>query len=125
MLSRQVHQPLGRFSQDIPEQTTPLVIEYHSDTRLTYNILCILTLIVADILLGIGVQNPALASQKIYYLWILRFGAVTPESLVAWNERGSGGLLLTVLVANSPQTLLSFLFLTYNGLYTCMLTASE
>ena len=33
--------------------------------------------------------------------------------------------MLTILVANSPQVLLSFLFLTYNGLFTCMLEAEE
>ena len=59
------------------------------------------------------------------HLWGLGFGAVTGELLVSWNKTSSGGLLLTVLVANSPQALLSFLFLTYNGLYTCMLMANE
>lgn len=92
---------------------------------LTCNILCISTLIVAGILLGIGLQNTSLQSRNISHLWSLGFGAVTSESLVAWDEPGSGGLLLTVLVANSPQALLSFLFLTYNGLYTCMLMAND
>lgn len=32
---------------------------------------------------------------------------------------------MAVLVANSPQVLLSFLYLTYNGLFTCMLLANE
>lgn len=89
-----------------------MVFQCPLETRLTCNILCILTLIAAGILPGIGVRNPELASQNISHLWILRFGAGAPESLVAWNERGSGGLLLIVLVANSPQALLSFLFLT-------------
>lgn len=92
---------------------------------LTCNILCISTLIVAGVLLGIGLRNPSLQSRSISHLWSLGFGAVTPESLVNWNEPGSGGLLLTVLVADSPQALLSFLFLDYNDLYTCMLMANE
>lgn len=92
---------------------------------LTCNILCMSTLIVAGALLGIGLQNNSLESRNISHLWNLGFGAVTSESMVSWNEPGSGGLLLTVLVANSPQVLLSFLFLTYNGLYTCMLMAKE
>ena len=92
---------------------------------LTCNILCISTLIVAGALLGIGLQNTQLRSRNISYLWGLGFGNVTSESLVGWNIPGSGGLLLNVLVANSPQALLSFLFLTYNGLYTCMLMAKE
>lgn len=42
-----------------------------------------------------------------------------------WNPAGSSGLLLTVLLANSPQVLLSCLFLAYNSLFTCMLLADE
>jgi len=46
--------------------------------------------------------------------------------MVNWrNMTGSSGLMLTILIANSPQALLSFLFLTYNGLYTCMLLGDE
>lgn len=92
---------------------------------LTCNILCISTIVVAGILLIIGLQNVSLMSISVDHLLSLGFGAVTSESLVNWNLSGSGGLVLTVLVANLPQALLSFLFLTYNGLYTCMLMASE
>lgn len=90
---------------------------------LTCNILCISTLLAAGILLRIGTES--LSSTSISHLWSLGFGAVTLETLVNWNKSGSSGLLLNVLVANSPQALLSFLFLTYNGLYTCMLMANE
>ena len=50
---------------------------------LTCNILCLLILLVAGILLGIGLQNTMLASTNISYLWHLGFGAVTSESMVA------------------------------------------
>lgn len=33
--------------------------------------------------------------------------------------------MLTVVIANSPQLVLSFLYLLYNGLFTCMLLADE
>ena len=51
---------------------------------------------------------------------------MTSESLVAFSL-GSGitGIHLSILIANSPQVLLSFLFLTYNGLFTCMLLGQE
>ena len=59
-------------------------------------------------------------------LWQMGYGAVTSQSMIAWGfSKGSGGLLLIVLLANAPQVLLSFLFLTYNGLYTCMLLTDE
>lgn len=89
------------------------------------NMMCITTLLVAGTLLRIGLQNSRLTSRDISHLWSLGFGTVTSESLVAWNKPGNAGLLLNVLVANSPQALLSFLFLTYNGLFTCMLMANE
>ena len=54
------------------------------------------------------------------------YGAVTSESMITWGGfKGSSGLVFIVLVANAPQVILSFLFLTYNGLYTCMLLADE
>ena len=59
-------------------------------------------------------------------MWSLGFGAVNADSLVdlslGW---GITGLHLSILIANSPQVLLSFLFLTYNGLFTCMLLGHE
>ena len=88
------------------------------------NTLCILTLLVAGIFLRVGLSNDQLLSKSMSHLWSLGFGAITFESLVNGGPFGDG-LLLNVLVANSPQALLSFLFLTYNGLYTCMLMASE
>jgi hypothetical protein len=35
------------------------------------------------------------------------------------------GLIATTLLANLPQGILSFLYLTYNGLFTCMLGSYE
>lgn len=58
------------------------------------------------------------------------FGTVTAESIIqfgGWadNEAAPGALLLIVLISNSPQLILSFLYLTYNGLFTSMLLAKE
>ena len=38
---------------------------------------------------------------------------------------GLTGLHFSILISNSPQVLLSFLYLTYNGLFTCMLMGHE
>lgn len=54
------------------------------------------------------------------------FGAVNANSLVATNNaQGNGGLFLIILLSNVPQAILSFLYLMYNGLFTCMLQANE
>lgn len=53
------------------------------------------------------------------------FGAVTSESLIGWPWPGMLGLHLTLLIVNLPQGVLSFLFLAYNSLFTCMLLGEE
>ena len=58
-------------------------------------------------------------------MWQVGYGAINPAAVIPWNVSGTGGILLTVLVANSPQAVLSFLSLNYNGMITCMLMAKE
>ena len=90
------------------------------------NVLCLATLILASIFLRIGLNQVSLRSRSFSHLQKLGFGALTSESLISiLNCPGPGGLLATVLIANSPQLILSFLYLNYNGLFTCMLMASE
>ena len=74
---------------------------------------------------SVGLRNPDLAGRSFQHLWSLGFGNVTPECFLNWKFSGNGGLILTILIANAPQAILSFLFLTYNGLFTCMLLADE
>ena len=56
------------------------------------------------------------------HLWELGFGAVSIESLIYLEWSGITGLHLSVIVANSAPVISSFLFLTYNSLFTCMLS---
>ncbi|KAI7216629.1 hypothetical protein KC333_g4725 [Hortaea werneckii] len=55
------------------------------------------------------------------------FGSVDARALIdaGLPQGGSGGLLSAVLLANLPQAIVSFLYLTYNGLFTCMLLSYE
>ena len=95
---------------------------------LVCNLLCLATLIVATILLQTGITNIKLSSPdtSIAYLRTLGFGAVNGQAIMTIQfPGGASGLMITVLLANSPQALLSFLYLTYNGLFTCMLHAQE
>lgn len=90
---------------------------------------CISTLIAACVLLKIGLANNSLTSRSMSHLWSLGFGNVNSETLITMNNNrdlsGSAGVIFTVLVANSPQILLSFLYFAYNGIFTCMLLAEE
>jgi hypothetical protein len=63
-----------------------------------------------------------LGTTQISALYTLGFGTVSPNSIVNFE---TGGLLPTVLFANLPQTILSFLYLFYNGLYSSFLGANE
>ena len=92
-----------------------------------------MALVVVSFLLHLGLTNISLSSRSIPYLWSLGFGTVTAESIITsayWpgnqeNESAQGALLLNILISNSPQLILSFLYLTYNGLFTSMLLSKE
>lgn len=77
-------------------------------------------------LLRRGVGNPNLRDKSISHLWKLGFGAVSTESLIyILFPGGQSGIVASVLLANTPQVLLSFLFLTFNGLLSSMLLMEE
>ena len=85
---------------------------------------CVIALTTAAVLLSSGVKH--IADKSFKGLWGLGFGTVSSQSLLSQNVlSGKTGLFVTVLVANLPQLLLSFLYLTYNGLFTCMLLGQE
>lgn len=75
-------------------------------------------------------NNPSFDKTSISGLWALGFGTVTEQSLLHLSLAGASGsvyssLIPTVLIANLPQLVLTFLYFTYNGLFTCMLIAKE
>ena len=95
-----------------------------------------MALAVISFLLHLGLMNGSLISRSIPYLWSLGFGTVTVESTIltqywpgkpwpVYNASAQELLLLDVLISNSPHLILSFLYLTYNGLFTSMLLAKE
>ena len=59
------------------------------------------------------------------HLWNLGYGTVSSETIVHIHGPIAGKLIPMILIANLPQALLSFLYLTYNALFTCMLMAKE
>lgn len=73
-----------------------------------------------------GVNTGNLPSTTIAYLYSMGFGTVTPDSIIQGIQiSDSSGLILLVLLSNSPQLVLSFLYLSYNSLFTSMLLAQE
>lgn len=87
---------------------------------------CIATLVVAVVLFNLGIHASKLTNDSISRLWKLGFGTVTSESLIRFNlPKINGSLIWMVLIVNLPQALLSFLYSTYNGLFSCMLLMDE
>ena len=91
-------------------------------------ILCTTTLGVAIGLLVLG--STGLNAQA-GGAFTLGFGAINTNAVLTDNlsmnvsNNLSVGIVANVLIANSPQLLLSFLYFAYNGLWTCMLLTLE
>jgi hypothetical protein len=82
-------------------------------------------IVVALLADGVGSVN---GPKNIQSLWSLGFGAVHANALIhGWSlpSTGGSGVIASVLVGNLPQPILSFLYLIFNGLCTCMLLANE
>ncbi|PUU77977.1 hypothetical protein B9Z19DRAFT_1143995 [Tuber borchii] len=95
-----------------------------SKTRwITCNFFCSITIIVAGMLLSWGMENDGnYWSTDIKSMWAKGLGKVNSVSLVAIAPKN---ITQAILLANLPQTILSFLYLTYNSLFTCMLSGHE
>ena len=87
---------------------------------LTCNILCGGFIILGIVLLRLGMEGVGIYDLKT--LWGLGFGQVNGRAIVGVAP---SGLIPKILFANLPQGILSFLYLTYNSLYSCMLGAHE
>lgn len=88
-----------------------------------------LALIVIGVLLAWAVSSLP-DSKSVKTLWGYGFGTVHPQALIsgwsiAYMTNSNKQILASVLIANLPQPLLSFLYLTLNGLCTSMFLADE
>ncbi|KIW28005.1 uncharacterized protein PV07_07697 [Cladophialophora immunda] len=66
-------------------------------------------------------------SKTLSSLWSIGFGSPSGRTLItsSASESGTSSLIANVVLANTPQLILSLLYFTYNGLFTCMLLAHE
>ncbi|RMY36204.1 hypothetical protein D0865_13702 [Hortaea werneckii] len=87
--------------------------------------ICLIALSVASKLLHTGALN--LENKASASIFETGFGAVDSRALITTKllQDDFAGLGSAVLLANMPQAVMSFLYLTYNGLFTCMCLAHE
>ncbi|CUS09938.1 unnamed protein product, partial [Tuber aestivum] len=99
-----------------------------SRTRwVTCNFFCLMVVIAAGWSFQSGMVNDSAYLQTDITSmqtkrWTRGFGKVNSLSLVALDFRN---ITEATLLANLPQTILSFLYLAYNSLFTCMLSGHE
>lgn len=90
---------------------------------------CITSLTTVTFLLGeaIAERKRDSAPTNLIALWKEGLGAVSDHELIGrgFNRSATQTFLETVLLANAPQLLFSFLYYLYNGLLTCMSVAEE
>lgn len=108
--------------------TTTLPLQWrHAVSRKRWALtltLCLSTLIATTFLLLLALPSIRLRGND---LLAFGFSSINSDSLISTNlpDTGSTGLICSVLLANTPQALVSFLYLLYNGLFTCMHLAHE
>ncbi|KAG0635395.1 hypothetical protein HOY80DRAFT_1093543 [Tuber brumale] len=95
-----------------------------SKTRwITCNIFCSIIIVVAWVFLASGMKSDgAYLSNDFKSMWTRGFGEVNTVSIISLLFRN---ISRAILLANFPQTILSFLYLAYNSLFTCMLMGHE
>jgi hypothetical protein len=92
--------------------------------RITTMTMFMIALIIVSALLGAGVNAMKANDQStsLQALTKLGFGAIDPRTIIQWNIVKT---MENILVANLAQPILSFLYFSYNGLFTCMLLGYE
>ena len=97
----------------------------HSTTLIACRFVIAIIVVISLLVFGISELR---GDRDVKSLWELGFGSVHANSLiVGWDlpSTGASGLVASVLIGNLPQPILSFLYLLFNGLCTCMLLAKE
>ncbi|KAF2271131.1 hypothetical protein CC78DRAFT_12199 [Lojkania enalia] len=86
-------------------------------------LLYICALVVSGWLLSLALENHAYTGDSLKAG--PGFGRVDTDFLIDIRVPYADSIIPYVLLANLPQTIISFLYLTYNGLFTAMLTGRE
>ncbi|KAK5135355.1 hypothetical protein LTR08_005297 [Meristemomyces frigidus] len=138
LLGRSFGTVVSGLDQNVPN-TQPLPVTYYAPLRrrwfasasikrwcVTGGLIvgCLITTI-ALLIVAVSSLKDELSGQQTPFS--IGFGAVDSRALldIGLPQGGSSGLVAAVLLANLPQAIVSFLYLTYNGLLTCMFLCHE
>ena len=74
-------------------------------------------------ILGVVYLSELPSQDSLQTLWDNGFGSISPNSIIPSTQGLS--VLANVLIANTPQLVVSMVYVSYNGLWTCMLLSRE
>ncbi|MCJ1312051.1 hypothetical protein MMC25_005725 [Agyrium rufum] len=91
---------------------------------------CIIALISAYVLLGSAIHGVANngSSTSLPTLWAMGLGSVNPYALLSGGQSNNSdhlGVVGNILLANTAQVIISFLYFSYNSIFTCELLSRE
>jgi hypothetical protein len=100
---------------------TPIFVDRNANHGTT--IRCLIGVLAGCYLLWSGIKNiKSTQIVNLSTLWALGFGKFNTTAVVG---RSFKGIFVNIILANMPQLILSFIYLYFNGYWTCMLAAKE
>ncbi|KAE9399343.1 hypothetical protein BT96DRAFT_1019516 [Gymnopus androsaceus JB14] len=87
---------------------------------------CAISIIIGLLVYAIYALSP-FGAEGFSSLWQLGFGRAQSETIIGWDlpTQGYDALLVSVLISNSPQIILSVIYLVFNSLCTKLFLALE
>ena len=116
---------LGAGTGAMPKPYTNARHRWHKViTRRQWTVLAfLLTIMIALLIVGIILGTSRLAPPTLANAWSVGVGEVQTQNLVLGArvpQLGASAVLITALIANAPQSFLSFLYMVYNTFFTLM-----
>lgn len=91
-------------------------------------LIALVAVMLTGLILGIFFGTRSLAPPTLANAWSLGLGQVQTQNLILGAnlpQLGASAVLVTALVANAPQALLSFLYMVYDTLFTLMFLGED
>ncbi|KAK5085900.1 hypothetical protein LTR05_005189 [Lithohypha guttulata] len=102
---------------------------YQAATKRQWLLICgLMAFMIVGLLLGIVFGTRELAPPTLANAWSIGLGEVQTQNLVLGAnlpQLGASAVLITALIANAPQAMLSFLYMVYNTIYTLMYVGED
>ena len=114
---------MGIFNRPVSPKWFPLFHSQPVSNGIRYGLTLALTAVILSTTLFSYTTNGGLPSFA--DIWNMGFGAINPRSILDFTGSFQNSLMSMIFLANTPQLLMSSLYMMYNCLYTAMASADE